>query len=103
MGSITVGSVLGVFALAKIGRFGFGSRKNRRAELRRAVMTVAKGLFFGKAASAPSVLLSGFQLDRDGLFGGNMRFGHGFLQESMGNGIRIPKDRPVLSFIQGRK
>jgi hypothetical protein len=76
VGSIAVRGVFGVFALTKVGRFSFGRRKNHRAELRRAVVAVAKRLFFGEAASAPSVLLSGFQFDWDGMFRGDMGFGH---------------------------
>jgi hypothetical protein len=100
VGSIAVGRIFRVLALAKKRGFGFRRRKDHGPKFGRAVVAVAKGLFFRETAGAPSILFAGFQFDLRGMFGGDMGFRHGFLRFWVKDTPRIP-DRHLKTTAEG--
>ncbi len=75
MRTIAEGFVLRVLALAKVSGLGLFGLEHKRHHAVFFMGTITEGLFLRVTAGTPSVILSGFQLDLGGMFGGDMGFG----------------------------
>ena len=83
MRSITIGFILGMFALAKESGFRFLGLKDHGREFGVLVGAVAEGLAFGQPAGAPGVSFTGFQLYLGWEFRCDCWLGHDSLLECL--------------------
>ena len=84
---VTLWSVAGMFALAKVGSFRFFSFKNDRREICVFMIAIAKRLILRMATRAIGIFLAGFQVHLFGKAGGNFGLVHETLLE------KYPSDR----------